>query len=185
VNIIQTKIPDVIIFEPKILGDERGYFLESFRYEWLLKCGINKSFVQDNISRSRKGSLRGLHYQLYNEQAKLVMVTKGEVLDVAVDIRLGSPTFGKYVMHKLSAENRNLMYIPEGFAHGFQVLSETADFMYKCSNYYDPEAERGIKWNDPAIGIQWMEIEPIISNKDLNLINLNEVQEKDLPKILM
>lgn len=181
-KVIQTKIPDVLIFEPTILGDARGYFLESFREEWLLKRGVQKKFVQDNISRSKKGSLRGLHYQLYNEQAKLVMVTNGEVLDVAVDIRVGSPTFGEYVMHKLSAENRNLMYIPEGFAHGFQVLSDTADFMYKCSNYYDPASERGIKWNDPSIGIQWLDIEPIISNKDMNLINLDEVQENDLPK---
>jgi dTDP-4-dehydrorhamnose 3,5-epimerase len=182
VNIIQTNIPDVLILEPKILGDERGYFLESYREEWLFEYGIQKAFVQDNISRSRKGSLRGLHYQINNAQAKLVMVTQGEVLDVAIDIRLGSPTFGKYVMHKLSAENRNLMYIPEGFAHGFQVLSETADFMYKCSKYYDPTSERGLKWNDPAIGIEWEDLEWVISQKDQALPLLSEVNEIDLPK---
>jgi len=182
VTIIKTAIPDVLILQPKIHGDERGYFLESYREAWLKQHGIRKTFVQDNISRSRKGSLRGLHYQIHNAQAKLVMVTQGEVLDVAVDIRLGSPTFGKYVSHKLSAENRHLMFIPEGFAHGFQVLSDTADFMYKCSEYYDPASERGIKWDDPTIGIGWESIEPVISFKDLGLHPLRDISVNDLPK---
>lgn len=180
-TILETKIPGVLILQPKILTDKRGYFLESFREQWLEEAGINKRFVQDNISRSQRGSLRGLHYQLNNAQAKLVMVTMGEVLDVAVDIRKGSPTFGQYVKHHLSAENRNLMYIPEGFAHGFQVLSETADFMYKCSNYYDPDSERGVFWNDPEIGIKWESINPIISPRDQKLQMLNSIEEQDLP----
>jgi dTDP-4-dehydrorhamnose 3,5-epimerase len=182
VTIIKTAIPEVLILQPNILGDERGYFLESYREEWMVNLGIIKTFVQDNISRSRKGSLRGLHYQIQNAQAKLVTVTLGEVLDVAVDIRLGSPTFGKYVSHKLSAENRHLMYIPEGFAHGFQVLTDSADFMYKCSNYYHPSSERGIKWDDPSISIKWESIDPIISVKDQGLSLLKDIKEHDLPK---
>ena len=180
-NIIQTEIPGVIIFEPKIFGDQRGYFLETFRTSWLKDSGINTSFVQDNISRSKRGSLRGLHFQLINPQAKLVMVTKGEVLDVAVDVRINSTTFGKHVTCHLSEENRRVMYIPEGFAHGFQVISEMADFMYKCSNYYDPNSERGISALDSDLNIQWHALDHIMSERDQKLPLLANMSIEDLP----
>jgi dTDP-4-dehydrorhamnose 3,5-epimerase len=180
-QIEETSIPDVFIIKPKILGDERGYFLESYREEWFNARGLNVNFVQNNISRSQKGALRGLHYQIRNPQDKLVMVTHGEVLDVAVDIRQGSPTFGKFVMHRLSAENRHLMFIPGGFAHGFQVITETADFAYKCSNYYDKDGERGLFYNDPEIGIPWEEMELIVSQRDKELPLLKEIASEDLP----
>lgn len=180
VNVIETKIPGVLIFEPKILGDHRGYFLESFRASWLEEMGIEHRFVQDNISRSKKGTLRGLHYQIENAQAKLVMAAKGEILDVAVDIRRGSPTFGHHVSCLLTEENRRVMYIPEGFAHGFQVLSDVADFMYKCSDYYNAAAERGINALDPALNIPWYDIERIMSDKDLQLKNINVQPDHDL-----
>lgn len=179
--IIRTEIPDILVFEPKIFADDRGYFLETYREEWLRQEGVENQFVQDNLSRSRRGVLRGLHYQIRNAQAKLVMVTKGEVLDVAVDIRRGSPTFGKYVSRILSAENRHIMYIPEGFAHGFHVLSDEADFLYKCSRYYDPGSERGILWSDPQLNIDWGTDAPILSEKDLNLPKLATLKPEDFP----
>ncbi len=180
-NCIKTDIPGVLIFEPRIFGDQRGYFLESFRVSWLQENGIDTRFIQDNISRSRKGTLRGMHYQLHNPQAKLVMAVKGEVLDIAVDVRKGSPTYGKSVSCLLTEENRRVMYIPEGFAHGFQVLSDSADFMYKCSNYYDSSAERGINALDPQLNLSWQEIEPITSDRDKNLPNLTDLPEADKP----
>ena len=182
-NIIRTEIPGVMIFEPKIFGDQRGYFLETFRTSWLKDSGINTSFVQDNISRSKRGSLRGLHYQLTNPQAKLVMVTKGEGLDVAVHVRINSTTFGNHVTCHLTEENRRVMYIPEGFAHGFQVISEMADFMYKCSNYYDSNSERGIFALDPDLNIQWHDIDQIMSDRDQKLPNLVNMSIKDLPTL--
>lgn len=178
---IETEIPGVIIIEPKIFGDDRGFFTEVYRYELFAENGIKERFVQDNLSRSKKGTLRGLHYQLNNPQAKLVMATRGKVLDVAVDIRKGSPTFGKYVMAELSEENKRMIYIPGGFAHGFAVLSEIADFQYKCSNYYDPTSEHGIFWNDPDVGVPWDVENPLLSDKDKNAKLLKDMPAEILP----
>ena len=151
-------IPDVILFEPKVFGDERGFFFESFSQQRFdAAVGRHYDFVQDNHSRSARGVLRGLHYQLPpHAQGKLVRVVQGRVFDVAVDIRKNSPTFGKWVGAELSAENHHQLWLPPGFAHGFVVLSETADFVYKTTDFYAPECDRGIRWNDPAIGIDWM-----------------------------
>ena len=172
-----TEIEDVILIKPRIFEDERGYFTETYRQGLFREAGIETSFVQDNLSKSVKNTLRGLHYQIENPQAKLVMVTHGEILDVALDIRQGSPTFGKYVTEVLSGKNKHMLFIPEGFAHGFYVLSETATFMYKCSDYYNPKGERGIRWDDPDIGIQWPEATPILSGKDQSLPFLKDVKE--------
>lgn len=180
-NCIKTEIPGVLIFEPKIFGDQRGYFLESFRVSWLEEQGISTRFIQDNVSRSKRGTLRGMHYQLHNPQAKLVMATKGEVLDIVVDVRKGSPTYGKSVSCLLSEENRRVMFIPEGFAHGFQVLSESADFMYKCSNYWDPSSERGINAQDPLLNLPWQQIDPITSDRDNSLPLLKDLPDSDKP----
>ena len=168
-NFIKTEIPDVIIFEPKVFGDERGFFLESFNQKTFEEAtGLKREFVQDNHSKSSKGVLRGLHYQLPPmAQGKLVRVVQGEVFDVAVDIRKSSPTFGKWVGVHLSAENKRQLWIPEGFAHGFLTLSETAEFLYKTTNYYSPKDESGILWSDSAIEIQWPQItQPLLSEKD-------------------
>ncbi|HGU1041627.1 TPA: dTDP-4-dehydrorhamnose 3,5-epimerase, partial [Escherichia coli] len=162
-NVIKTEIPDVLIFEPKVFGDERGFFFESFNQKVFEEAvGRKVEFVQDNHSKSSKGVLRGLHYQLEPyAQGKLVRCVVGEVFDVAVDIRKSSPTFGKWVGVNLSAENKRQLWIPEGFAHGFLVLSETAEFVYKTTNYYYSESDRGIIWNDPMLKIQWpLEVEP-------------------------
>ena len=163
-----TAIPDVLIIEPNVFGDDRGFFYESFNAQrFAEQTGANANFVQDNHSKSAKGVLRGLHYQIQQPQGKLVRVVAGEVFDVAVDIRKHSPTFGQWVGVILSAENKRQLWIPEGFAHGFMVTSESAEFLYKTTDYYAPEYERGILWNDPAIGIQWpLQGEPILSNKD-------------------
>jgi dTDP-4-dehydrorhamnose 3,5-epimerase len=167
-KVIPTAIPDVLIIEPKVFGDERGFFFESFNqanFETAINRQVN--FVQDNHSRSAKNVLRGLHYQIQQPQGKLVRVVQGEVFDVAVDIRKSSPTFGKWVGEVLSADNKKQLWVPEGFAHGFVVLSETAEFLYKTTDYYAPEFERSIIWNDPAIGIQWpIKGEPALSAKD-------------------
>lgn len=168
-NVIKTEISDVLIFEPKVFGDERGFFFESFNQKVFEEAvGRKVEFVQDNHSKSSKGVLRGLHYQLEPyAQGKLVRCVVGEVFDVAVDIRKSSSTFGKWVGVNLSAENKRQLWIPEGFAHGFLVLSETAEFVYKTTNYYHPESDRGIIWNDPEIGIEWPKIKsPILSEKD-------------------
>jgi dTDP-4-dehydrorhamnose 3,5-epimerase len=166
--ILATAIPDVIIIEPKVFGDERGFFYESFNARsFTEETGINANFVQDNHSKSAKGVLRGLHYQIQQPQGKLVRVVAGEVFDVAVDIRKQSPTFGKWVGVTLSAENKRQMWVPEGFAHGFLVTSDNAEFLYKTTDYYAPEYERSILWNDPEIGIVWpITGEPTLSNKD-------------------
>lgn len=168
-NIIATEIPDVLILEPKVFGDERGFFYESYNQKvWEEATGLKTRFVQDNHSRSGKGVLRGLHYQLPPAvQAKLVRCVVGEVFDVAVDIRKSSPTFGKWVGVQLSAENRRMFWIPEGFAHGFLVLSDVAEFLYKTTNYYSPEYDRSIVWNDPDLHISWPYPEmPQLSEKD-------------------
>ncbi|MBD9633124.1 MULTISPECIES: dTDP-4-dehydrorhamnose 3,5-epimerase [Pseudomonadaceae] len=161
-------IPDVILLEPRVFGDERGFFFESFNHRQFEEVvGRSVKFVQDNHSKSAKGVLRGLHYQLSQAQGKLVRVTAGEVFDVAVDLRKSSPTFGKWVGERLSAENKLQMWVPEGFAHGFVVLSESAEFLYKTTDFYAPEHERCIAWNDPALGIQWpLEQPPQLSAKD-------------------
>jgi len=170
-NIISTSIPEVLILEPKVFGDHRGFFLESWNRKTFADLGLDLDFVQDNHSRSTRGILRGLHYQIVHPQGKLVRVTQGEVFDVAVDLRKGSPTFGQWAGVHLSAENHRMLWVPPGFAHGFLVLSETADFLYKCTDYYAPEHDRCIRWNDPDIGIDWPlgEIEsPVLSAKDSN-----------------
>lgn len=167
-KITPTAIPDVLVIEPKVFGDERGFFFESFnqaKFESFIGRKVN--FVQDNHSKSVKNVLRGLHYQIQQPQGKLVRVVQGEVFDVAVDIRKSSPTFGKWVGEVLSADNKKQLWVPEGFAHGFVVLSETAEFLYKTTDYYAPEYERSIVWNDPTIAIQWpINGEPILSAKD-------------------
>jgi len=167
-NIIKTEIPDVLIIEPQVFGDARGFFFESFNQrEWREKAGIEKSFVQDNHSRSEKNVLRGLHYQIRQPQGKLVRVVQGKVFDVAVDIRRSSPTFGRWVGTELSAENHLQMWIPEGFAHGFCVLSDFAEFLYKTTDYWAPQYERTILWNDPDLAIAWpLAGEPVLSAKD-------------------
>jgi len=167
-KIISTDIPDVLILEPKVFGDDRGFFFESFNQkQWEETTGVKTNFVQDNHSRSVKGVLRGLHYQIKQAQGKLVRCVFGEVFDVAVDIRKSSPTFGKWVGVVLSAENKRQFWVPEGFAHGFLVLSDVAEFLYKTTDYYAPEHERCIIWNDPDIGIEWpFDGEPRLSGKD-------------------
>lgn len=168
-NAIKTEIPDVIIFEPKVFGDERGFFLESFNQKLFEEAtGLKRDFVQDNHSKSSKGVLRGLHYQLPPmAQGKLVRVVQGEVFDVAVDIRKSSPTFGKWVGVHLSADNKRQLWIPEGFAHGFLTLSETAEFLYKTTNYYSPKDEGAVIWNDSDLAISWPEAGDIlVSTKD-------------------
>ncbi|HZW26111.1 MAG TPA: dTDP-4-dehydrorhamnose 3,5-epimerase [Gallionella sp.] len=167
-NVVATAIPDVLILEPRVFGDDRGFFFESFnRRAFTEAVGREIDFVQDNHSRSAKNVLRGLHYQIRHPQAKLVRVIQGRVLDVAVDIRRSSPTFGKHVALELSAENKRMMWIPEGFAHGFVTLSENAEFLYKTTDYWYPEHERCIRWDDPALGIDWeLETAPALSGKD-------------------
>jgi dTDP-4-dehydrorhamnose 3,5-epimerase len=150
-----TLFPDVLLIQPKIFEDSRGFFYESFNQNNYAEIGIKKNFVQDNISRSVKNTLRGMHYQIDKPQAKLVSVTQGEVFDVVVDIRKNSPTYGKWFGEYLNDQNHYQLYIPEGFAHGFCVISDTADFMYKCTDYYYPQGERGLRFDDPAVNIQW------------------------------
>jgi dTDP-4-dehydrorhamnose 3,5-epimerase len=154
-NIIDTAIPDVKIFEPKVFGDERGFFVETFRQSHFDDLGLDVQFVQDNHSSSSKGVLRGLHYQVKQPQGKLVRVIAGEVYDVAVDLRKSSTTFGKYIGVHLSAENKKIFWVPPGFAHGFLVLSDMAEFVYKCTEYYAPEHDRSLLWNDSELNIQW------------------------------
>ena len=167
-KIIETKIPDVKLLEPQVFGDERGFFMETFRDEWFKQNVADRTFVQENHSKSVKGVLRGLHYQTENTQGKLVRVVSGAVLDVAVDLRKSSPTFGQYVVEILSSENKRQLWVPEGFAHGFYVLSDEAEFVYKCTDYYNPKAEHSLIWNDPTVGIDWhLEGEPSLSAKDL------------------
>ncbi|MBV6826747.1 dTDP-4-dehydrorhamnose 3,5-epimerase [Pseudomonas sp. PD9R] len=169
-NVVTTDLPGVLIIEPKVFGDERGFFYESFNAKAFAEAtGVDAKFVQDNHSRSQKGVLRGLHYQLQNTQGKLVRVTAGEVLDVAVDIRRSSPNFGKWVAVRLSADNHRQLWVPEGFAHGFVVLSEYAEFLYKTTDYYTPSAERSIRWDDPDLAIDWqLDAAPQLSGKDQN-----------------
>ncbi len=181
-EIIQTSLPGVVVIQPKVFEDPRGFFMETYRASVLATAGIHDGFVQDNHSRSSRGVLRGLHYQVRHPQAKLCRVVSGEVFDVAVDIRLGSPTLGQWYGVVLSSENKLQLYIPAGFAHGFVVRSETADFLYKCSDYYDAADDRGILWNDPTIGIAWETPDPILSAKDLKHPSLADAPRELLPR---
>lgn len=154
-----TRLPGVVVIQPQIYGDKRGYFMETFKKDEFEAAGITKEFVQDNESSSTKGVLRGLHFQKEHTQGKLVRVTRGEVFDVAVDVRPGSETYGEWVGEILSSEKKNMIYIPEGFAHGFLVLSDIAEFLYKCTDVYDPSSEGGIPWNDPTIAVKWPQLD--------------------------
>jgi dTDP-4-dehydrorhamnose 3,5-epimerase len=165
-KVIETALPGVVIIEPKVFGDERGFFMETYSELRYHEAGIPQRFVQANHSRSRQGVLRGLHYQLIQPQGKLVSVSRGRVFDVAVDVRRGSPTFGQWVGCILDDETHKQIYIPPGFAHGFAVLSEVADFLYQCTDYYHPASEAGIAWNDPELGIDWPEMDYTLSEKD-------------------
>ena len=174
---IQTEIPDVILVKPSVIKDHRGFFMESYHIEKFSMGGIDCTFVQDNHAKSIQNTLRGLHFQVNFPQAKLLRCLKGKVFDVAVDIRKNSPYYGKWVGEELSEENKYQLFIPEGFAHGYYVLSETAEINYKCSEVYHPEDEQGFRWDDPEIGIEWPETEPILSRKDQLLPFLKDFDE--------
>jgi dTDP-4-dehydrorhamnose 3,5-epimerase len=176
-NVIKTKLQGCVVIEPEVFGDDRGFFLETFQAErYADLAGITSPFVQDNHSRSARGVLRGLHFQKNKPQGKLVRVVKGEVYDVAADIRQGSPTFGQWEGIILSEENKTQLWVPPGFAHGFVVLSDTADFEYKCTDYYDPSDEGSILWNDPELNILWPIDNPILSAKDANAEKLADLR---------
>jgi dTDP-4-dehydrorhamnose 3,5-epimerase len=178
-NVIATDLPEVLIIEPKLFGDPRGFFLEAYQLSRYSDLGISRPFVQDNMSRSSYGVLRGLHLQNPMTQGKLVSVLRGRVLDVAVDVRLGSPNFGRHIAVELSEENRRQLWVPRGFAHGFVVLSETADFFYKCDELYSSKDEISVRWDDPAIAIRWGVENPSLSVKDAAAPLLSEI--KNLP----
>jgi dTDP-4-dehydrorhamnose 3,5-epimerase len=180
-EIVETCLPGVLLIKPRVFQDPRGFFMETYRADRLAEAGVHEEFVQDNHSRSSRSVLRGLHYQLRHAQAKLCRVVQGEVLDIAVDIRVGSPNFGKWVGVVLSGENCHELYIPKGFAHGFAVRSETADFLYKCSDYYDAADDRGVLWKDPAVGIDWDTPSPILSVKDQRHPPLAQIPRENLP----
>lgn len=166
-QVIATRLPDVLLLAPKVFGDARGFFMENWNRQTFADLGLDLDFVQDNHSRSARGVLRGLHYQLNQPQGKLVRVTSGAVFDVAVDLRRSSPHFGQWTGHELSADNQHMLWVPPGFAHGFLVLSESADFLYKTTAYYAPQWDRGIRWDDPGIGVQWpLQEAPTLSAKD-------------------
>ena len=177
-NLIKTDIPDVVILEPRVFGDARGFFYESFNQQlWREKTGLQTNFVQDNHSRSEKNVLRGLHYQIQQPQGKLVRAIRGMVFDVAVDLRKSSPTFGRWTGAELSEENKRMMWIPKGFAHGFLVLSDSAEFLYKTTDYWAPEHERTIIWNDPDLAIAWpIKNQPILSEKDSRGTSLKKAE---------
>jgi dTDP-4-dehydrorhamnose 3,5-epimerase len=182
VRVTPQKIPDVLLIEPQVFGDDRGYFKETYHAERYQSAGISLPFVQDNFSRSAHGILRGLHLQNPHGQGKLVSVVEGEVFDVAVDVRLGSPTFGKFVANVLSAQNHRQMYVPPGFAHGFVVVSEVAQFSYKCTEVYHPESEIGIAFDDPDLGIPWPIPHPVLSAKDQKNLPLARIDPGRLPR---
>ena len=177
-KITPSSLPEVLIIDPDVFGDARGFFMETWHAQKYAEHGLNAEFVQDNHSRSRKGVLRGLHYQRKHTQGKLVRVINGSVFDVAVDIRRGSPRFGQWVGVELNGENHRQLYVPPGFAHGFCVLSESVDFLYKCTDIYAPEYEEGILWNDPDIGIRWPDMDFVLSDKDVKNDLLKEMSEK-------
>lgn len=176
-NIVETSLPGVLLIEPKVFGDARGFFLESWNRKVFADAGLDIAFVQDNHSRSGKGVLRGLHYQLNAPQGKLVRVTSGAVFDVAVDMRRSSPHFGRWAGVELTAENHRMLWIPPGFAHGFMVLSDSADFLYKTTDYYAPQWDRGVRWDDPDIAVQWpLQDAPLLSDKDRALPLLKDAE---------
>lgn len=181
---IEASLPGCVIIEPQVFGDSRGFFYESYNEAKYREAGIDRKFVQSNVSRSARGVLRGLHYQWPHPQGKLVSVLEGEVYDVAVDIRRGSPTFGQWASVMLTAENHRHFWIPEGFAHGFCVVSEFATFSYQCTDLYAAKADGGVRWNDPAIGIDWPISEALLSDKDSNAPLLAEVSAERLPEYL-
>ena len=180
-NLVATTLDGVIVLEPRIFSDERGFFLETYNLARLAGSPLEIPFNQDNHSRSTAGVIRGLHYQLRNPQGKLVHVARGAILDVAVDIRIGSPTFGRWTAVELNDENLRSLWIPPGFAHGFCVLSPVADVMYKCTTVYDPSDDHGVAWNDPLIGIEWPVSAPVVSSKDIGWETLSE-NRADLPR---
>jgi dTDP-4-dehydrorhamnose 3,5-epimerase len=179
---LETALPGVWELQPEILRDARGFFLEAYHQQKFSALGITEVFVQDNHSRSTKGALRGLHYQLARAQAKLCRVVEGEALDVAVDVRLGSPTFGKWAGVRLSAERQNQVFIPRGFAHGFLALTDSVQFLYKCSDFYDPASEHGILWNDPDLAIPWGVTHLLVSEKDAGYPTLAAMPREFLPR---
>lgn len=181
-NVIETELPGVLIIEPKVFGDARGFFMETYNDARYAEAGLPERFVQDNLSFSARGVLRGLHFQNPQPQGKLVSVLQGEVFDVAVDIRVGSPTFGEWTGVTLSAENKRQFYVPPDFGHGFVVTSETALFSYKCTDYYAPSYEGSILWSDSDIGIEWPIEEPALSEKDRSALPLKEISEDILPR---
>ena len=181
-KVTQMKLPGVLIIEPDVFGDARGFFIETFSGKRYEEAGLSQPFVQDNVSFSTKGTLRGLHFQNPHAQGKLVQVLSGKVLDVAVDIRVGSPNFGQWFGETLSAENHKQMYVPPGFAHGFCVLSDNALFSYKCTDYYSPATEGGIIFNDPDLAIAWPVNTPQVSKKDANYTRLRDIPKDKLPK---
>jgi dTDP-4-dehydrorhamnose 3,5-epimerase len=178
---IDTALPGVWLIEPTVWRDERGFFFESYQEMKFAELGIRERFVQDNHAKSVQGTLRGLHYQIARPQAKLCRVVQGAVLDVVVDVRRGSPTFGRHAVEVLSAENLRLVYVPPGFAHGYAVLTETAEFLYKCSDFYSPQHERGLLWSDPALAIDWRISSPILSAKDRAHLPLAAIPANELP----
>lgn len=180
-KITATRLPGVLIIEPDVFGDDRGFFMETYHQARYEELGIKARFVQDNLSYSRRGVLRGLHYQYPHSQGKLVYVLKGEVFDVAVDVRVGSPHYGQWVGVTLSEKNKRQLFIPEGFAHGFVVVSDEALFAYKCTDFYHPEAEGGIIWDDPDLGIEWPEMKPVLSSKDAAYPRLCQIDPGRLP----
>lgn len=179
-NITETRIPAVKLIIPDVFEDDRGYFYEAYRESVLKEAGISHNFVQDNVSKSYRNTIRGLHYQIKNPQAKLVQCLKGSILDVAVDMRKNSPSFGNFVAFKLSEDSKRMLFIPKGFAHGFSVLSDEAIVAYKCSDYYNAEGERGVRWDDPAIRVNWDVEKPLLSEKDRKLPLLSSIKEEDL-----
>ena len=181
IRVVETDLAGVFVVEPTVFGDTRGFFLETYHQTKYAEAGIPGPFVQDNHSRSVRGTLRGLHYQLRRPQGKLVYVVSGEIFDVAVDIRRGSPAFGRWTAVTLSAENKRQLWIPPGFAHGFCVLSDSADVIYKCTALYDPDDDRGVLWSDPGIGIRWPVAEPILSEKDRRHSPLSALPAEALP----
>ncbi len=177
---IPSAIPDVILVEPTVFGDQRGFFMETWQRQTFAENGIDYDFVQDNHSKSSQGILRGLHYQIQHPQGKLVRVVEGTVFDVAVDMRISSPTFGQWVGYELSAENHRILWVPPGFAHGFYVMSNTAEFVYKCTDYYAPEYERSVLWNDPDLAIDWHlvnEVPPVLSDKDAKAVTFKDADK--------
>lgn len=181
-KITETHLSGVVLIEPDVYADARGFFMETWHQKRYFEAGIKANFVQDNLSLSRRGILRGLHYQWPKPQGKLIQVLYGAVFDVAVDIRFGSPTFGQWVGYELSAANHRQLYIPEGFAHGFCVLSDEALFAYKCTDFYHPETEYSLRWDDPDLGIPWPVTEPLLSDKDRNGYFLKDLPKEALPK---